>query len=206
MWWRAAQHLPWRLLSCLFYCSPFYFVVVIIHSIVDDTPLFSNEIKCFSWWAAFSLFHHADKPDIGKPTHVWIGREGKIDGEWHIRRTAIDVIYWNCVAGAGCMDTHIYISKGISPFCCRVFFRFPPQLRNNSISANSKQQKRTITTQFRFLYGASPCRPESEIPTKEKTTVWVRFELNFCFVFPGVVFFVFFPNWMAIILRGKSTT
>lgn len=32
----------------LLLCSPFHFVVVIIHSIVDDTPLFSNKIKCFS--------------------------------------------------------------------------------------------------------------------------------------------------------------
>ena len=70
------------------------------------------------------------------------------------------------------------------------FFSAFPQLRNNSISANNNNKKGTITTQFRFLYGASPCRGVGN-SDKRKNTVWVRFELNFCFffVFPGVVFF-----------------
>ena len=76
---------------------------------------------------------------------------------------------------------------------CFFFFRFPPTAKQFHFS-KQQQQKRTITTQFRFLYGASPCR--SRKFRQRENTVWVRFELNFCFVFPGVVlFFVFFPNW-----------
>ena len=92
------------------------------------------------------------------------------------------------------LDTYLHFQRNFT-FCCRVFFffRFPPTAKQFHFS-KQQQQKRTITTQFRFLYGASPCR--SRKFRQRENTVWVRFELNFCFVFPGVVlFFVFFPNW-----------
>jgi hypothetical protein len=93
------------------------------------------------------------------------------------------------------LDTYLHFQRNFT-FCCRVFFSAFPQLRNNSISANNNNKKGTITTQFRFLYGASPCRGVGN-SDKRKNTVWVRFELNFCFfcISWGCFFlFCFFPN------------
>jgi hypothetical protein len=158
MWWRAAH-----------ICREGYsnmFVPLLSFFSYFDTLLFIIK-KMYVFSLLFKPI--TDEPDIGKPTQLnWFRK--KNDNEWHIRCTAVDVIYWVTARGGRILFT---LPKGISHYFFPLSFLPPPVgLRNNSILAgrdNPPQNKRTITTQFRFLFERVFAIVESvsEIPTKE---------------------------------------
>lgn len=103
----CCSHLPWRLFK--YVCSTALLLFLFWYS-----TFFIIKNVCF--------FHYSSPSPMNR---IWRNPHSlnwfrKNDNEWHIRCTAVDVIYWVAARAVGAY--YIYITKRNFKLC---FFRFP---------------------------------------------------------------------------------